>query len=75
MNDEVVGLLIKEMASSSVGSSTLRGQGVKGIVHSARESLMKTEIDRYSKVSTENDFLRLLDQDTKRIEVFSTGGS
>lgn len=67
MNDDIIPWLIKQAASSAVGSSTLRGQGVKDIVQNARKSLMKIEIGKYSRVPTENHFLRLLDEDTKKI--------
>ncbi len=61
MNEEIIPWLIKQEASSAVGSSILRGQGVKGIVQQARKALM--EIDS----ETEHDFLMLLEKDTKKI--------
>jgi len=66
MKDDIIPMLIKNQASSSVGSSTLRGMG-KRIAQQARESLMTIDPRKYSNASTEHQFLTLLESDTKKI--------
>jgi hypothetical protein len=66
MKSDIIPWLIKQQASSAVGSSTLRG-GVKGTVEQARKSLMTIEIGKYSSASAEHQFLTLLEKDTKKI--------
>ncbi|MEK6527452.1 MAG: hypothetical protein AABZ36_01005 [Nitrospirota bacterium] len=67
MNDTTIDLLIKREASASVGNSTLRSQGAKDVVESARKSLAKIKIEKYSITSTQKEFIEILDKDTQEI--------
>lgn len=67
MDYKTIELLIKREASASVGNSTLRGQGAKGVVDSSRKALARIKIDKYSVVSTQDEFLRILEGDTQEL--------
>ena len=64
MNEELLKLLQRRIAGTSVGPSTARGMGPKGTVAAARSYLAELNLPRFS-VQTENEFKTILNRTTR----------
>ena len=64
MNEEILNLLHRRVASTSVGPSTARRMGPKGTVQAARDYLAELNLDRFS-VRSEIEFREVLNRTTR----------
>lgn len=73
MNKEILNLLHRRIASTSVGSSTARGMGPKGTIAAARAYLAALDLSRFS-VRSEEEFRIVLNCATRTyVEKLPTG--
>jgi hypothetical protein len=64
MNKELLNLLHRRIAGTSVGASTARGMGPKGTIAAARAYLAGLHVSRFS-VSSANEFRVVLNRATR----------
>ena len=68
MDETTIRLLVDKIAESSIGNSTLRGQGAAGVNEVARQFLKKIDLNRFSKSETQKEFQEVLDLYTKKLK-------
>lgn len=68
MYDKTINLLVDKIAESSIGRSTLRGQGAPGVNLAARNFLKKIKLNDFSLAKTQSDFKINLDAYTKKLQ-------
>ena len=65
---EFISLLQKRIATLSVGASTARNMGKKGLVDRARKYLERLNLKQLSKIKSEEEFKNYLDEKIKELE-------
>ena len=68
MNEELIDFLRERTAESAAGTTALRNQGDKGVIHNARKFLRGLEPYKFAKCATEGLFSALLDEKTKALQ-------
>lgn len=66
---EIIELLRLRTAELSVGGSTVRGTGRKGVAKAIRDALKEVPLRRFSNLSSSAAFGRVLDRETERVRV------
>jgi hypothetical protein len=64
---EFIGYVRRQVAELAVGASTLRNQGGSGLVRIAREHFKQVNLTKYSSANNQDEFSRLLDDDTDKL--------
>ena len=65
MKQEIISVLLRRVASTSVGPSTVRRMGPKGTIKAAREFLADLDLGSFAK-KTDNEFQAVLDRATEQ---------
>jgi len=68
MNEELIDFLRERTAESAAGTTALRNQGEKGVIHNARKFLRGLELYKFAECTTEGLFSALLDEKTKALQ-------
>ncbi|MGD0627080.1 MAG: hypothetical protein ABSB32_20530 [Thermodesulfobacteriota bacterium] len=68
MNEELIDFLRERTAESAAGTTALRNQGDKGVIHNARKFLRGLELYKFAECTTEGLFSALLDEKTKALQ-------
>jgi hypothetical protein len=68
MNEELIDFLRERTAENAAGTTALRNQGEKGVIHKARKFLRRLELYKFAECTTEGLFSALLDEKTKALQ-------
>ena len=75
MDKRTIRLLVRRIAMLSVGRSTLRGQGAKGVVSKSREYLSRMRLEDFSGLDTRGEFIHMLNKKTNQLKRGFPGGA
>lgn len=68
MDKRTISLLVKRIAMLSVGRSTLRRQGAKGVVSVTRQYLSRMKLSDFSASRTRSEFTLILNKKTNQLK-------